>query len=46
MRAIVVGGGKVGYYLVKTLKEKKHRVVLIEKDIKVCEKIAEELEVM
>jgi trk system potassium uptake protein TrkA len=43
MRAIVVGGGKVGYYLVKALKEKKHRVTLIEKDIKVCEKIAEEL---
>ena len=45
MRAIVVGGGKVGYYLVKALKEKKHQVVLIEKDIKICEKIAEELEV-
>jgi len=45
MRAIVVGGGKVGYYLVKTLKEKKHHVVLIEKDIKLCEKIAEDLEV-
>jgi len=45
MRAIVVGGGKVGYYLVKTLKEKKYRVVLIEKEIKLCEKIAEDLEV-
>lgn len=45
MKTIVVGGGKVGYYLVKTLKEKKHRVVLIEKDIKICEKIAEELEI-
>lgn len=45
MRAIVVGGGKVGYYLVKALKEKKHRVVLIEKDAKICKKIAEELEV-
>jgi len=45
MRTIVVGGGKVGYYLIKTLKEKKHRVVLIEKDIKLCEKIAEDLQV-
>lgn len=45
MRAIVVGGGKVGYYLVKALKEKKHKVVLIEKDIKICKKIAEEIEV-
>lgn len=45
MKTIVVGGGKVGYYLVKTLKEKKHKVVLIEKDITICEKIAEELEI-
>jgi len=45
MRAIIVGGGKVGYYLVKTLKEKNHRVVLIEKEMKLCEKIAEDLEV-
>ena len=45
MKTIVVGGGKVGYYLVKTLKEKKHNVVLIEKDILICEKIAEELEI-
>jgi trk system potassium uptake protein TrkA len=45
MKTIVVGGGKVGYYLVKTLKEKKHKVVLIEKDITICEKIAEELQV-
>lgn len=45
MRAIVVGGGKLGYYLVKALKEKKHRIVLIEKDIKTCKKIAEELNI-
>lgn len=45
MRAIVVGGGKVGYYLVKALIEKKHHVTLIEKDTKICKKIAEELEV-
>ncbi|MBU3146157.1 TrkA family potassium uptake protein [Clostridium sp. CF012] len=45
MRTIIVGGGKVGYYLVKALKEKKHQVVLIEKDIKICQKIAEEIQV-
>jgi len=45
MRAIVVGGGKVGYYLVKALKEKKNQVVLIEKDEKICRKIAEELDI-
>ncbi|MGV8983178.1 potassium channel family protein [Clostridium sp.] len=45
MRAVVVGGGKVGYYLVKALIEKKHHVTLIEKNAKTCKKIAEELNV-
>lgn len=44
MRAVIVGGGKVGYYLLKTLKEKKYDVSLIEKDVAICNKIAEELE--
>jgi len=43
MRAIIVGGGKVGYYLLKTLKERGHEATLIEKDIRICRKIAEEL---
>ncbi|MGH4137625.1 potassium channel family protein [Clostridium sp.] len=45
MRAVVVGGGKVGYYLVKALIEKKHNVTLIEKNSTTCKKIAEELKV-
>lgn len=32
MRVVVVGGGKVGYYLVRTLIDKKHQVAVIEKD--------------
>lgn len=43
MKAIVVGGGKVGYYIYKTLKEKHFEVVLIEKDKNICTRIAEEL---
>lgn len=43
MKAIVVGGGKVGYYLMKTLRHKKYDVTLIEKDKDRCNKIAEEL---
>ena len=39
MRAIVVGGGKVGYYLVKALIEKKHRVTLIEKNQKFVKRL-------
>ncbi len=41
MDIIIVGGGKVGYYLLKSL-HNKHEVVLIEKNKEICEKIAEE----
>lgn len=43
MKAVVVGGGKVGYYIFKTLQEKHFDVVLIEKDKNICMKIAGEL---
>lgn len=45
MKAIVIGGGKVGYYLLKTLKDKGYKLTLIEKNSGLCNKIAEELEV-
>lgn len=43
MKSIVIGGGKVGYYLVKTLKERKYDVTLVEKDKDVCHTIAEDV---
>lgn len=44
MYIIIVGGGKVGYYLAKELMtEPAHEVLLIEKDGAKCERIAEEL---
>lgn len=43
MYIIVVGGGKVGYYLAKELVESGHEVLVIEKDSGKCERIAEEL---
>lgn len=43
MYIIIVGGGKVGYYLAKTLAPDKHRIMLIEEDFQLCEKIACEL---
>ncbi len=43
MYIIVVGGGKVGYYLAKTLVSEGHEVLVIEKNAKKCEQIAEEL---
>jgi trk system potassium uptake protein TrkA len=43
MYIIVVGGGKVGYYLAKELVEEGHEVLVIEKDGAKAERIAEEL---
>jgi trk system potassium uptake protein TrkA len=41
---IIVGGGKVGYYLAKELlAEPQHEVLIIEQDGAKCERIAEEL---
>ena len=45
MKAIIVGGGKVGYYLVKTLKDNRINITLIEKDPKVAQRISEELDI-
>src|SRR3989304_3329930 len=43
MYIIVVGGGKVGYYLAKELVEEGHEVLVMEKDAVKAERIAEEL---
>lgn len=43
MYIIVVGGGKVGYYLTKTLMNEGHEVLVIERDRRKCDMMAEEL---
>ncbi len=43
MYVVVVGGGKVGYYLTKTLLGREHRVALVEKDEARVRRLAEEL---
>ena len=45
MKVIVVGGGKVGYYTVKTLSEKGIDVRVIERSREACDRIANELDV-
>jgi trk system potassium uptake protein len=45
MKAIIVGGGKVGYYLVKTLKGNRVDITLIEKDPVAAARISEELDI-
>lgn len=43
MYIIVIGGGKVGYYLTKTLLNQEHEVLVIEKDKRKCEVLTAEL---
>lgn len=45
MKVIVVGGGKVGYYLTKTLIEHGHYPTLIEVDKELCKHLANELDI-
>jgi trk system potassium uptake protein TrkA len=42
MNIIIVGGGKVGYYLMKSMVEDGNEVCIIESQKSLCEKIAEE----
>lgn len=44
MKSIIIGGGKIGYYLLKTLKEKNYSVVLIEREKSNCMSIAEDID--
>ena len=43
MRVCIVGGGKVGYYLAKTLIENSHDIIVIEKNKLVAEKFSNSL---
>jgi len=43
MYIIVVGGGRVGYYLTKALLDEGHEVLVVEKNAAICETINDEL---
>lgn len=45
MNIVVIGGGKVGYYLTKTLLEHGHHTTMIENSKSTCEFIANDLDV-
>lgn len=45
MKVTVIGGGKVGYYLVRTLIEHGHEPTVIEYNRAVCEHIANEMDI-
>lgn len=44
MRICIIGGGKLGYYLAKTLHEHGHMPIIIEEDAHTCKRIADELD--
>ena len=44
MKSIIIGGGKIGSNLLKTLKERGYDVTLIEKNEEICRKIANDIE--
>jgi trk system potassium uptake protein TrkA len=46
MYIIVVGAGKVGYFLAKRLCKSKHTISIVDKDKAICEEIAKELEAL
>jgi trk system potassium uptake protein len=46
MYIILVGAGKIGYFLAKRLSQDKHTVSVVDKDRQVCEEIARELEIL
>lgn len=45
MASIIIGGGKIGFYLLKTLMERGVETVMIERDSSLCSKIANDLDV-
>jgi trk system potassium uptake protein TrkA len=46
MYIIIAGAGKVGHFLARRLAEDKHAVVVIEKDQDVCQKLAQNLDII
>lgn len=45
MYILIIGGGKIGYYLAKTLLQAGHRIGLVEKDQGRCKALAEDLDI-
>lgn len=44
MKSIIIGGGKIGFNLLKTLKDRGYNVTLVEIDEEICRKIAEDID--
>jgi trk system potassium uptake protein TrkA len=46
MYILIVGAGKVGYFLARRLAQGKHTISVIDKDRQICEELAKELDVL
>ncbi|MCK9572697.1 MAG: NAD-binding protein [Candidatus Omnitrophica bacterium] len=46
MYILIVGAGKIGYFLAKRLYQSKHTISIVDKDRNICEEIAKDLEVL
>jgi trk system potassium uptake protein TrkA len=46
MYILIVGAGKIGYFLAKRLYQGKHTISIVDKDRGICEEIAKDLEVL
>jgi len=44
MKSIIIGGGKVGYFLLKTLRERNYHVTMIERNKERCQRIADDID--
>ena len=40
---VIIGGGNIGYYLSKALLSEGHEVLIVEKDVRKCERLEDEL---
>ena len=45
MKVLIVGGGKIGFYLAKSLIEHDHETVLVERNKELCKRAANELDI-
>ena len=45
MHSLIIGGGKIGYYLTKVLIEKGYDVSVVEKEKDACQKFANDLNI-
>ena len=46
MYILIVGAGKIGYFLAKRLYQSKHTISIVDKERSICEEIAKDLEVL